>query len=62
MNASAFFIHSVAIDRVFDSEPRKRFRPKGSESVLLSYADEKTPTQNVFFWTGESYDHAQVDF
>jgi hypothetical protein len=62
INASAFFIHSVAVDRVFDSDLRKRFRPKGSDGILLAFADDKTSTQNVFFWTGNSYDHAQVDF
>src|ERR1700716_302518 len=61
-NASAFFIHAVAVDRVFDSGLRKKFRPKGSDGILLAFVDDKTPTQNVFFWTGESYDHAQVDF
>jgi hypothetical protein len=62
VNASAFFIHSVATERVFDSELKKRFRPKGSEAVLLAVADDKGSTENVFFWTGDSYDHAQVDF
>jgi hypothetical protein len=62
MNASAFFIHAVAVDRVFDSDLKKKFRPKGSDGILLAYVDDKIPTQNVFFWTGESYDHAQVDF
>lgn len=62
VNASAFFVHSVAVDRVFDSDLRKRFRPKGSDAILLSYTDDKQATQNVFFWTAESYDHAQVDF
>jgi hypothetical protein len=61
-NASAFFIHAVAVDRVFDSDLRKKFRPKGSDGILLAFVDDKTPTQNVFFWTGDSYDHAQVDF
>jgi hypothetical protein len=61
-NASAFFIHAVAVDRVFDGDLRKKFRPKGSDGILLAFVDDKTPTQNVFFWTGESYDHAQVDF
>ena len=62
INASAFFIHAVAVDRVFDADLRKKFRPKGSDGILLAFVDDKTPTQNVFFWTGESYDHAQVDF
>jgi hypothetical protein len=62
VNASAFFIHAVAIDRVFDSELKKRFRPKGSEAVLMAATDDKGAVQNVFFWTGDSYDHAQVDF
>jgi hypothetical protein len=62
LNASAFFIHSVAVDRVFDSTLRKQFRPKGNDAILLDYADDKAATQNVFFWKGDSYDHAQVDF
>jgi hypothetical protein len=62
INASAFFIHPVAIDRVFDSDLRKKFRPKGSDGVSLAFVDEKAPTQNVFFWTGNSYDHWQLDF
>jgi hypothetical protein len=62
VNASPYFIHSVAIDRVFDSDLKKRLRPKGSEGILLSFMDDKFTTQNVFFWTNESYDHAQVDF
>ena len=62
INASAFFVHTVAVDRVFDSDLRKRFRPKGSDGILLAFVDDKTATQNVFFWTGDSYDHAQVDF
>jgi hypothetical protein len=61
-NASAFFVHTVAVDRVFDSGLKKKFRPKGSDAILLAFVDDKAPTQNVFFWTGESYDHAQVDF
>jgi hypothetical protein len=61
-NASTLFIHSVAIDRVFDSDLKKKFRPKNNEGILLAYADDKTSSQNVFFWTGESYDHAQLDF
>jgi hypothetical protein len=60
--SAPFFIHAVAVDRVFDGDLRKKFRPKGSDGILLAFVDDKTPTQNVFFWTGESYDHAQVDF
>ena len=62
MNASAFFIHTVAIDRVLDSELKKSLRPKGNDGVLLTYVDDKAGSQNVFFWKGDSYDHAQVDF
>lgn len=62
INASSFFIHSVAIDRVFDSALKKQFRPKQNDAVLLFFADDKTPSQNVFYWKGDSYDHAQVDF
>src|SRR3954469_1712275 len=59
INASSFFIHSVAIDRVFDSALKKQFRPKASEGVVLFYADDKTAGQNVFYWKGDSYEHAQ---
>ena len=62
LNASSFFIHSVAIERVFDSPMKKQFRPKANDGVVLFYADEKIPTQNVFYWKGDSYDHAQVDY
>jgi hypothetical protein len=62
LNASSFFIHSVAIERVFDSATKKQFRPKANDGVVLFYADEKIPTQNVFYWKGDSYDHAQVDY
>jgi hypothetical protein len=62
MNASAFFIHTVAVNRVFDSSLRKQFRPKGNDAILLAYADDRTASQNVFYWKGDSYDHAQVDF
>jgi hypothetical protein len=62
VNASAYFVHSVAIDRVFDSGLKKKFHPKGNDGILLAAVDDKTAAQNVFFWTGESYDHAQVDF
>jgi hypothetical protein len=60
-NASALFIHSVPVDRVFDSDLKKKFRAKGSEGIVLAYTDDKVTSQNVFFWTGDSYDHAQVD-
>jgi hypothetical protein len=62
LNASSFFIHSVAIERVFDGAMKKQFRPKANDGVVLFYADEKIPTQNVFYWKGDSYDHAQVDY
>jgi hypothetical protein len=62
INASAFFIHTVAVERVFDNALKKQLRPKGSDTVLLAYTDDKSARQNVFFWAGESYDHAQVDF
>jgi hypothetical protein len=62
LNASSFFIHSVAIGSVFDSAMKKQFRPKANDGVVLFYADEKIPTQNVFYWKGDSYDHAQVDY
>ena len=62
MNASAFFIHAVEIDRVFDSDLRKKYRPKGSAGIALAFLDENAPSQNVYFWTGESYDHWQMDF
>src|SRR6266702_1666504 len=52
INASTFFVHAVAVDRVFDSDLKKRFRPKGSDGILLAFADDKTATQNVFFWAG----------
>src|SRR5882757_171415 len=52
LNASTFFIHAVAVDRVFDSDLKKKFRPKGGDAVLLAAIDERTPTQNVFYWTG----------
>ena len=61
-NAAAYFIHSVAIERVFDSELRKRFKPRATDAVLLGIVDDKGATQNVFYWSGETYDHAQVDF
>src|SRR3569833_1219112 len=60
LNASAFFIHSVAIDRVFDSALRKQFRPKQNDAVILFFAGDKLASQNVFYWKGDSYDHAQV--
>jgi hypothetical protein len=62
LNASAFFIHAVAVDRVFDSDLKKKFRPKGGDAVLLAFVDDKTSTPNVFYWKGDSYDHAQIDF
>src|ERR1700730_14554297 len=62
LNASAFFVHAVAVDRAFRRGIQKKIRPKGSDGILLAFVDDKIPTQNVFFWTGESYDHAQVDF
>jgi hypothetical protein len=62
INASSYFIHSVAIDRVFDKDLKKRFRPKSGDAVLMAVVDDKSSAQNVFFWTGESYDHAQVDY
>jgi hypothetical protein len=62
LNASAFFIHSVAIDRVFDSPAKKQFKPKANDGIVLFYVDEKQPTQNVFYWKGDSYDHAQIDY
>jgi hypothetical protein len=61
-NAAAYFIHGLPVDRVFDSDLRKRFKPRTTDTVLLGIVDDKGTTQNVFYWTGESYDHAQVDF
>jgi hypothetical protein len=62
VNASTHFIHTVAIDRIFDSELKKRFRPKRKEAVLLTAGEDTAMIQNAFFWTGESYDHAQVNY
>jgi hypothetical protein len=62
INASPLFIHTVTVEKVFDSALKKQFHPKGSEGVLLGATDAKTSTQNVFFWKGDSYDHAQIDF
>jgi hypothetical protein len=62
LNASSFFIHTVAIDRVFDGPLKKQFKPKAGDGILLFYADEKQPTENVFYWKGDSYDHAQIDY
>jgi hypothetical protein len=62
LNASTFFIHSVAVDRIFDSSLKKQFRPKANDAILLAFADDKSSSQNVFFWKGDSYDHAQLDF
>jgi hypothetical protein len=59
-NASAVFIHSVAVDRVFDSSLKKQFRPKANDAILLAYADDESASQNVFFWKGDSYDHARA--
>jgi hypothetical protein len=61
-NASTFFVHAVAVDRVFDSDLKKQFRPKGSDGILLSAVDDRNSIQKVFYWTGTSYDYAQVDF
>jgi hypothetical protein len=52
----------VAVDRVFDGDLKKRFKPRNADALLLSEVDDKTATQNVFFWSGESYDHAQLDY
>ena len=60
--ASPCFLHTVGMDRVFDSDLRKRFRPKGADGILISNIDDKQATQNVYFWIGDSFDHAQVDF
>ena len=62
LNASSFFIHSVAIERVFDGPAKKQFKPKANDGIVLFYTDEKQPTQNVFYWKGDSYDHAQIDY
>jgi hypothetical protein len=62
VNASAFFVHAVAVDRIFDSDLKKRFRPRGSDAISLTLVDDKTTPPTVFFWTGDSYDHAQLDF
>jgi hypothetical protein len=62
MNARALFAHAVAVDRVLTGDLRKRLRPKGNDGILLSSIDERDSTRNLFFWTGETYDHAQVDF
>ena len=61
-NASAFFVHTIALDKVLDSGQKKLLRPKGSAGVLLYSIDDKTSTQSVYFWTGASYDHAGADF
>jgi hypothetical protein len=61
-NASAFFIHTVPVDKIFDSALKKQLRPKAPDTVLLNYVDDKTINQNAFYWKGDSYDHAQVDF
>lgn len=61
-NASTFFVHAVAVDRVFDSDLKKQFRPKGSDGLLLSAVDDRMSTHKVFYWSGTSYDYAQVDF
>jgi hypothetical protein len=29
---------------------------------LLAFLDDKAPTQDVYFWTGASYENAPVDF
>src|ERR1700736_6773885 len=44
LDASPFFIHAVALDRVFDSDLKKKFRPKGGDAVLLAFVDDKTST------------------
>jgi hypothetical protein len=62
LSASAFFIHSVPIDRVFDRDLKKRFHPKADDGVLLGFTDDKASTRNIFFWTGEAYEHAPIDF
>jgi hypothetical protein len=62
INASSFFVHAVAIDRVFDSALKKQFRPKQNDAVILFFADDRAASQNVFYWKGDSYDHAQVDY
>jgi hypothetical protein len=62
LNSSSFFIHAVAVDRVFDSSAKKQFHPRGSDAIMLAFADDKSAFQNVFYWKGDSYDHAQLDF
>ena len=62
LNASAFFLHAVPIDRVFDGELKKKYRPKNSDAILLAFLDDKAPTQDVYFWTGAAYDHSHVEF
>jgi len=61
-NASAFFIHSVAIDRVFDSALKNQFRPRMNDAVMLFQVDDRSASQNVFYWKGNGYEHAQVDY
>jgi hypothetical protein len=62
INASGYFIHSAAIERVLDGDHKKRLKPKGSDGIVLFAVDDKGEAQSVFFWNGESYDHAQVDY
>ena len=61
-NASAFFIHPVAIDRVFDSTLKQQFRPRMNDAVMLFRADDESASQNVFYWKGDGYERAQVDY
>ena len=35
---------------------------RGNDAIMLAFADDRTASQNVFFWKGDSYDHAQIDF
>jgi hypothetical protein len=62
INASAYFIHSAAIERVLSGDLKKRLKPKNSDGIMLFAVDDKGSGQDVFFWTGESYDHATVDY
>jgi hypothetical protein len=62
IGASNFFVHRIQIAKVFSSEWVKKLRVSTKDGILFVGAGTSEYEADVYFWTGDKYQHDAIDY
>ncbi len=59
--ASNYFVHKIRISRAFSSEWVRKLHAKARDGILFVDAADTEYEADVYFWTGNQYQHEPLD-